>query len=75
MHSSRMRAVRCNGRVGGGGVCPGDMSAQGVFTTPLWTEFLTHADENITFPPFPQLLLRTVKIRDINGNCPYSLKW
>ena len=26
---------------------------------PLWTEFLTHACENITFP---QLLLRTVKI-------------
>ena len=28
---------------------------------PLWTEFLTHACENITFP---QLLLRTVKINN-----------
>ena len=29
----------------------------GVYTCPLWTEFLTHACENITFP---QLRLRTV---------------
>ena len=29
--------------------------------TPLWTEFLTHACENITFP---QLLLRTVTIQE-----------
>ena len=27
---------------------------RGVYTSPLWTEFLTHACENITF--FPQLL-------------------
>ena len=30
------------------------------YTLPLWTEFLTHASENITFPP---LRLRTVKIK------------
>ena len=30
----------------------------GVYTSPLWTEFVTHSCENITFP---QLLLRTVK--------------
>ena len=37
----------------------GDVSAQGVSARhpPLWTEFLTHACENITFP---QLRLRTV---------------
>ena len=39
------------------GVCPGDAHL------PLWTEFLTHAYESITFP---QLLLRTVKRID---NC------
>ena len=38
-----------------GGVCLGAVSAQvhpGIHTTPLplWTEFLTHACENITFP-------------------------
>ena len=32
---------------------------------PLWTEFLTHACENITFP---QLLLWTVKIRPADDN-------
>ena len=33
------------------GVCVGDVSAQGMYTTlTLWTEFLTHACENITFP-------------------------
>ena len=37
------------------GLPGGLVSAQGV--TPLWTEFLTHACENITFP---QLLLGTV---------------
>ena len=50
-----------------GGVCPGrgclpragsDPVHAGIHP-PLWTEFLTHACENITFP---QLLLRTVKI-------------
>ena len=40
MHSSRMRTVRCSGRVGG--VCLG-----GVHLTPPRTEFLTHACENI----------------------------
>ena len=47
---------------GDGGVCPGGVFAQvhaGIHITPLWTEFLTHACENITFP---QLRLRTVKI-------------
>ena len=43
MHSSTMRTVRCSGHFG---------ADEGV-----WTEFLTHACENITFP---QLLLRTV---------------
>ena len=43
-----------------GGVCPGQVCLPGGCTPPpLWTEFLTHACENITFP---QLLLRTVKI-------------
>ena len=28
--------------------------------TPPWTQFLTHACENITYITFPQLLLRTV---------------
>ena len=51
---------------GGGGVClgvsaqvGGEVSAQGVVhILPLWTEFLTHACENITFPQ----LLRMVKV-------------
>ena len=37
-----------------GGVCP---VHAGIHIPPRWTEFLTHAGENITFP---QLLLRTV---------------
>ena len=48
----------------GGVVCLVGLSAQGVGVCqdgcvhlPLWTEFLTHACENITFP---QLRLRTV---------------
>ena len=68
MHSSRMRIVRCSGRLlGGGGVSAwGVVSAHGGLPgggvcqtphTPPRTEFLTHACENITFP---QLLLRTV---------------
>ena len=68
MYSSRMRTVRCSGRLGWGvsgelcpGVCVRGVSRGGVcpggYTSPLWTEFLTHACENITFP---QLLLRTV---------------
>ena len=40
-----MRTVRCSGRLGADGG--------------VWTEFLTHACENITVP---QLLLRTVII-------------
>ena len=72
MHSSRMPTVRCSGRLGGvsvWGCLPTEVSAQevvvvcvclgGVHLPPLWTEFLTHACENITFP---QLLLRTVII-------------
>ena len=45
-----MRAVRCSVCLGG---CQSrGVSAYGVYTTtsPLWTEFLTHACENITFP-------------------------
>ena len=45
-----------------GGVCPEGVSAQGgvcLGGVPLWTEFLTHACENMTFQ---QLLLRTVNI-------------
>ena len=52
MHSSRMRTVRCRGRLIGG-VC------LGVYTSPPpWTEFLTHACEKIAFL---QLHLRMVK--------------
>ena len=42
-----------------GGCLPRGVSARGVYTSPLGTEFLTHACENI----FPQLRLRTVKIK------------
>ena len=47
MHSSRMRTVRCRGRLGGGGgggrggggVCMGGCLPMGVYTSPqLWTE-------------------------------------
>ena len=55
MHSSSMRTVRCSsgpGRGGGvcpeGGVCPGGSALGGVHPPP-WTEFVTHACENITF--------------------------
>ena len=60
-----MRTIRCSSRLGGvvswvgvvsGGVCLGGVHPH---DTPLWTEFLTHAYENITFP---QLLLQTIKI-------------
>ena len=47
------------------GACiPGGACLGGVHAThaPLWTEFLTHTCENITFP---QLLLRAVT----NNNC------
>ena len=60
MHSRRMRTVRCSSHLPGGVYL-------GVFTgadAPLWTEFLAHARENITFP---QLCLRTVKIQQLTG--------
>ena len=44
---------------------PEGVCEQGVYTSlPPWTELLTHACENITFPQLrvPQLLLRTVTI-------------
>ena len=46
----------------GGGVCPGGSARRGDICLgctppPMWTEFLTHACENITFP---QLRLQTV---------------
>ena len=52
MHSSGMSTVRCSGRLGGGCLPRGwrGPSAWGVYTSPMWTEFLTHAYENITFP-------------------------
>ena len=50
----------CLGAQGRGGMCVSQQSTgQTPPPPPLWTEFLTHACENITFP---QLLLRTVKI-------------
>ena len=63
-----MRTVRCSGRWRGGGVSARGVSAGGggclpqcmLGHTPLWTEFLTHTCENITFP---QLRLRTVIIK------------
>ena len=64
----------------GKGVCPRGFLPRGCLPgectlpwtqrqTPLsWTEFLTHASENITFP---QLLLRTVKITsNKHHQCP-----
>ena len=50
MHSSRMRTVRRSSRLAGG-CLPRGVSVGGVCTPPpLWTAFLTHACENITFP-------------------------
>ena len=46
---------------------------RGVYTSLLWTKFLTHACENITFP---QLRLRLVKIQCSNADamkCAHSL--
>ena len=85
MHFSRMRTVRCSGRLGGGvcleGCLPGGVSAQGgvapnpdpeADTPPV--DRMTDACENITFP---QLLLRTVNmklLRDRNKvNSSYAL--
>ena len=44
-----------------GGVCPGDVCPGDVRLPSLWTEFLTHTCENITFL---QLRLRTAIIDD-----------
>ena len=77
MHSSRMRndpsltasrsirgerghACRGRGAVFAGGACLGVHG--GGACPPQWTEFMTHACENITFQ---QLLLRVVKIYQI----------
>ena len=51
MHSSRMCTVRCSGRLRGGRVSAGDVSARGVYNP------LVNRCKNITFP---QLRLRTV---------------
>ena len=57
------RGASAQGGVCLGGVClggrclPGGVYLGGHTPPPLWTEFLTHACENITFP---QLHLRTV---------------
>ena len=73
MHSSRMHTVRCSCRLLKGvsawrgclsdrWVCPGVVSALGDVSgrhPSPWTEFLTHACENITFPQFR---LQTVSI-------------
>ena len=73
MHSSRMRTVRCSGSLLPRTppatrplpCMPPTMQPPPATHAPLhharppWTEFVTHACENITFP---QLLLRTVKI-------------
>ena len=47
-----------------GCVCPEGrcLPRGGVHLPPLLTEFLTHACENITFP---ELLLRTIKIKNL----------
>ena len=60
MQSSRMRTVRCSSRLLLGGVCSGGCLPRGDVSQyaprqtlplpPLWTEFLTHASENITLP-------------------------
>ena len=42
---------------------------RGMYTSPLWTEFLTHTCENITFP---QLSLRTVKTIDGQDVCSFK---
>ena len=68
-----MHTIRWGESAWGGGVClggsawgclPRGVSTWGVYTSPLWIEFLTHACENITFP---QLRLRTViKLFDVS---------
>ena len=68
-----MRTVRCSSHLRVGGCLPArGVFAQegvclGVYTSPPWTEFLTHACENITFP---QLRLRTAKTgSNLDLNC------
>ena len=64
-----MRTVHRSGRLGGV-VCQEvsarglGVSALGIHPPTLWTEFLTHACENISFP---QLRLRMVKMSDISN--------
>ena len=53
-----------------GGSVRGGVSAQGGVYTSLWTEFLTHACENITFP---QLRLGTVITQSCNKMLSYCL--
>ena len=75
MHSSRMRTVRCRGRLGGGEVVMvvgvvvvsvwGGASAYGGVHLPPTVDRKTDACENITFQ---QLLLRTVTT--LNSGCP-----
>ena len=49
---SAQRGVVCRGYLPKGSVCPGGCVSQHAMgqTPPLWTEFLTHACENITLP-------------------------
>ena len=76
MHSSRMCTCRCSSRLlgRGEGVCPGGCLTD---TPPSWTEFLTYACENITFP---QLRLRTVintaqKFRSLKVKVECNTTW
>ena len=50
----------CQGGVSAWGCLPRGVCLEGCTPLPPWTEFLTHACGNITFP---QLCLRTVIIR------------
>ena len=60
MHTSRMRTIRCSGRqwgdafqhaLGRGGCVSQHALGRGCLPLPIpWTEFLTHAWENIIFP-------------------------
>ena len=78
MHSSGVLPAFCPYPVvSEGGCLPREVSAQGMSAWgvhPLWTEFLTHTCENITFP---QLRLRTVmKINFAFGFLPQNFgRW